>query len=100
MPYTKDELDNLAFYQSLTTGDESKYLEMIEKKTESGVVRDGVLRDTKNTKMILFEKIIPGDGTDGTSHPINHSRSYEDGYFKYEETEDTNKIIDREFTEL
>jgi hypothetical protein len=100
MPYTKDELDNLAFYQSLAAGDESKYLEMIEKRTVSGVVRDGVLRDRKNKNVILFENIIPGEGTDGTSHPINHSRSYEDGYFKYEETEDTNKIIDREFTEF
>ena len=100
MPYTKDELDNLAFYQSLITGDESKYLEMIEKKTESGAVSDGILRDRNTKKIILFEKIIPGEGTDGTSHPINHSRSYEDGYFKYEETEDTNKIINREFTEF
>jgi hypothetical protein len=24
MPYTKDELDNLVFYQGLITGDESK----------------------------------------------------------------------------
>ena len=100
MPYTKEELDNLAFYQSLTTGDESKYLKMIENRTESGIVRDGVLRDRKNKKIILFEKIIPGGGTDGTSHFPNHSRSYEDGYFKYEETEDTNKIINREFTEF
>ena len=33
MPYTKDELDYLAFYQSLTTGDEYGSFEMIEKKT-------------------------------------------------------------------
>ena len=32
MPYTKDELDNLAFYQSLTTGDESKYLEALKRR--------------------------------------------------------------------
>ena len=59
MPYSKDELANLPFYQALVTKDESKYLEMIEKKTESGLVRDGVLRDKKNKTIILFEKIIP-----------------------------------------
>ena len=100
MPYTKDELDNLVFYQGLITWDESKYLEMIEKKTGSGIVRDGVLRDKKNKTIILFEKINPGEGTDGTSYSQNHTLSYQDGYFKYEETEETNKIIKREFTEL
>ena len=51
-------------------------------------------------KIILFEKIIPGEGTDGTSNPENHTLPYHDGYFKYEETEDTKKIIKREFTEF
>jgi hypothetical protein len=48
----------------------------------------------------LFENIIPGQGSDGTSYPVNYTISYEDGYFKYEETEETNKIIKREFTEF
>ena len=60
---------------------------------------DGILRD-KSGKIILFEKIIPGEGTDGTSNPENHTLPYHDGYFKYEETEDTKKIIKREFTEF
>ena len=48
----------------------------------------------------LFEKIIPGQGTDGTSHPENHTLSYEDGYWIYEENEELDKIIKREFTEF
>lgn len=99
MPYTKDELDNLPFYQGLITKDEAEYLNMIEKKTAAGTLEDGILRE-KNGKIILFEKIIPGEGTDGTSNPENHTLSYQDGYFKYEETEDTKKIIKREFTEF
>ena len=51
-------------------------------------------------KIILFENIVPGQGTDGTSHVGNHTISYSDGYFEYEENEDLSKVIDREFTEL
>ena len=52
-------------------------------------------------KIILFEKIIPGQGTDGTSHTENHALSLTSGYFDYEDTEEElNKIIKREFTEL
>jgi hypothetical protein len=100
MPYSKDELDNLPFYQGLVTGDESKYLEVIEKRTQSGTVADGILRNPTSNNIVLFEKIIPGQGTDGTSHPENYTLSYQGGYFKYEETEETNKIIKREFTEF
>ena len=99
MPYTKDDLDNLPFYQELITKDESNYLNIIEKRTNEGILDDGILRD-KSGKIILFEKIIPGEGTDGTSNPENHTLPYHDGYFKYEETEDTKKIIKREFTEF
>ena len=31
---------------------------------------------------------------------VNNKILYQDGYFKYEETEETNKIIKREFTEF
>ena len=101
MPYSKDELTNLPFYQALIRQDEAKYLELIDKRTDSGVVRKGVLRDPKSGNIILFEKIIDGQGTDGTSHTENHTLSYEEGYFDYEDTEEElNKIIKREFTEL
>ena len=100
MPYSKDELSNLPFYQEITSQDESRYLEMIGNKTQNGIIDGGVLRDKKSGKIILFENIIPNQGTDGSSFPANNSIRYQDGYFKYEENEETNKIIKREFTEF
>tara|TARA_Y100001963_G_scaffold131691_1_gene189387 strand:+ start:364 stop:684 length:321 start_codon:yes stop_codon:yes gene_type:complete len=106
MPYTKDELNDpkskaYTFYSSLKTKDESKYLELVDKMTTSGDTTDGVLRNKKGGKIILFEKIIPGEGSDGTSHTSNHTIAIpQHGYFKYEETPEINKIIDREITEL
>ena len=101
MPYSTDELDNLPFYQALVRQDEARYLELIDKRTDSGTIRRGVLRDPKSGNIILFEKIIDGQGTDGTSHTENHTLSYEEGYFDYEDTEEElNKIIKREFTEF
>jgi len=101
MPYSTDELDNLPFYQALIRKDEAKYLELIDKRTDSGTVSNGVLRDPNSKNIILFEKIIDGQGTDGTSHTENHALSLTSGYFDYEDTEEElNKIIKREFTEL
>tara|TARA_R100000008_G_scaffold60086_1_gene37679 strand:- start:1839 stop:2141 length:303 start_codon:yes stop_codon:yes gene_type:complete len=100
MPYSKDELENLPFYQSLANQDEAKYLEQIQKTTDSGDLTDGILRDKQSKNIILFEKIIPGQGTDGTSHTENHTISYQGGYWIYEENEELNKIIKREFTEF
>jgi len=100
MPYSKDELANLPFYQGLITGDESKYFQMIQERTESGTVDDGILRDKSSGNIILFESIVPGQGSSGISYSANSTITYQGGYFKYEETEETNKIIDREFTEL
>ena len=101
MPYSTDELTNLPFYQDLIRQDEAKYLELIDKRTDSGTVSNGVLRDPNSGNIILFEKIIDGQGTDGTSHTENHTLSYEEGYFDYEDTEEElNKIIKREFTEF
>ena len=99
MPYTVDELDNLEFYQEIIRKDESKYLKTIQKRTESGNTSDGILRESSG-KIVLFENIVPGQGTDGTSHVGNHTISYSHGYFEYEENEDLSKVIDREFTEL
>ena len=99
MPYTVEELDNLEFYQDIIRRDESEYLEIIEKRTTSGNTNDGILRESSG-KIVLFENIVPGQGTDGTSHVGNHTISYSHGYFEYEENEDLSKVIDREFTEL
>ena len=100
MPYSKDELTNLPFYQGLANQDESKYLKIIQERTEGGDLSDGILRDPQSKKIILFEKIIPGQGTDGTSHPFNYLLSWTRGWFIYEENEELNNIIDREFTEF
>jgi hypothetical protein len=99
MPYSTEELKTLEFYQELARKDESKYQDTIKNKTKSGQIDGTILRD-KSGNIILFEKIIPGQGTDGTSHPENHTLSYEDGYWIYEENEELDKIIKREFTEF
>jgi hypothetical protein len=102
MPYTEIALQNLEFYQDMIREDEVKYLKHIQEKTESGNVDDGILRDNNGT-IILFENIISGEGTDGTSYTVGglHTLIWELGYFMYEDNEEElNKIIDREFTEL
>ena len=101
MPYTVDELDNLGFYQDIARRDEAKYLKLIQKRTASGNTNDGILRGSSG-KIILFENIVPGQGTDGTSYTKGdlHTLTWVRGYFEYEENEDLSKIIDREFTEF
>ena len=103
MPYTKEELENLEFYQELARRDEAKYSNKITNKTEEwiaqGDMSGGILRD-QDGNIILFEKIIPGQGTDGTSYPYNYLLSWIRGWFIYEENEELNNIIDREFTEF
>jgi hypothetical protein len=99
MPYTKDELKDLEFYQDISRRDEQEYVNRITKTIEDGNTSNGILRN-KTGNIILFEKIIPGQGTDGTSHPENYLLSWTRGWFIYEENEELNNIIDREFTEL
>ena len=55
MPYSKDELQDLPFYQEITAQDESRYLEMIGNKTQDGNVDDGILRDKNSGNSIIFE---------------------------------------------
>ena len=102
MPYTKEELVNHQYYQELEREDEVKYVEMIQKKVQSGNISDGTLRDPVSRNILLFERILPGQGTDGTSYTVGdlHTIEYEDGYFDYEEGGELNAIIDREFTEF
>ena len=101
MPYTETALQNLEFYQDMIREDEAKYLKLIQEKIESWD-GGGILRDNSGT-IILFENIISGEGTDGTSYSVGglHTLIWELGYFMYEDDEEElNKIIDREFTEL
>jgi hypothetical protein len=99
MPYTKDELENLEFYQDIARRDEAEYVMRIAKNVDEGDTSSGILRD-QSGNIILFEKITPGQGTDGTSHPYNYLLSWTRGWFIYEENEELNNIIDREFTEF
>jgi len=102
MPYTREELKNHQYYQEIERADEVKYLQMIKTRIESGDTDGGVLRDKNSKNIILFERIITGQGTDGTSYSVGdlHTIEYEDGYFDYEEGEELNNIIDRYFTEF
>mgnify|MGYP001176379518 CR=1 FL=1 len=102
MPYSKEELKNNLFYQELIREDEQKYMRMILHLTDSGDKEEGVLRDINSGNILIFEKIIPGQGTDGTVYSVGdlHTIEYDDGYFDYLESEELNNIIDREFTEF
>ena len=89
------------FYNSLVTKDESKYLEDIQKSIDSQDISSGILRDKNSKTIILFENIIPGEGTDGLSYPQNHTLTVENnGYFDYDKSDSIKKIIKSEFTEL
>ncbi len=100
MPYTKDQLETHEYYQNIARQDEFAYNQMIEQKTKLGDISDGVLRDATTRNILLFDSIIPGQGSDGTIYPHYHTLGYEDGYFDYEEGEKINQILDREFKEL
>jgi len=100
MPYTKDQLETHEYYQNIARQDEFAYNQMIEQKTQSGDTSGGVLRATSGGTILLFDSIVPGKGSDGTIYPHYHTIEYEDGYFDYEEGEEINQILDREFKEL
>jgi|TARA_B100001971_G_C18041574_1_gene457933 hypothetical protein len=100
MPYTKDQLETHEYYQNIARQDEFVYNQMIEEKTRSGDISDGILRDRTTRNILLFDSIISGQGSDGTVYPYYHTLEYEDGYFDYEEGEEINSILDREFKEL
>ena len=100
MPYTTEELKTNDYYQNIARRDEAKYSDLIEERTTSGNTEGGILRDINSGNIILFENIIPGEGTDGTSHKSNYTLTWTRGYFEYEKDETINKILEREFTEF
>ena len=95
MPYTKDELDNLPFYQELITKDESKYLNIIEKRTNEGILDDGILRD-KSGKIILFEDPYQNQLQEDESSKIVYDLKVK----KLKTDDSINQILSREFREL
>ena len=100
MPYTTEELKTNDYYQNIARRDEDKYSDLIDERTASGDTEGGILRDINSGTIILFENIIPGEGTDGTSHKSNYTLTWTRGYFEYEKDETINKILEREFTEF
>jgi len=102
MPYTKEELVNHQYYQEIKREDEVAYLQRIQNRVQSRDIEETTLRDPNSKNILLFERIIPGQGSDGTSYIVGdlHTIEYEDAYFDYEEGGELNAIIDREFTEF
>ena len=99
MPLTKDELQINEFYQDIATRDELEYEEGIKVAQNSGNIDDGILRGPLG-QIFCFEKLIRGQGTDGSSHPEYYLLEYTDEFFVYEENEELSAIIDREFKEF
>ena len=78
------------------------HLKRIQNRVETRDPEETILRDPNSKNILLFERIIPGQGSDGTSYITGdlHTIEYEDGYFDYEEGGELNAIINREFTEF
>ncbi len=102
MPYTQEELKDLAFYQNLINEDEQQYLQrralLQDIANVSGSANDGslVLRNEEGTVMI-FENPYTGELYDSgpdTTLIIDLSTDT----LKNDVT--VSEIIDREFTEL
>lgn len=99
MPLTKDELQINEFYQGIATRDELEYEEAIRVAQNSGNTDGGILRGALG-QVMCFEKIIRGQGTNGESHPEFHLLTYDDLFFVYEENDELDSIIDRDFNEF
>ena len=98
---TKIEVKSASYVQSWYQKELSKIQFSIRKTLEwieSGNISDGILRDYAGT-ILLFEAISFGEGS-GTSYPHNHQLPWTRGWFIYDDTEELNNIIDREFTEF
>ena len=98
MPYTEQELEDLQFYQNFEQRDELGYIELRNKYINNWST--GVLRDESGT-IILFEKLVEGEGSYGDSYEHESQQlSFESKYFVYDQSDEINNIIDREFSEL
>tara|TARA_Y100000310_G_scaffold145449_1_gene144785 strand:+ start:178 stop:474 length:297 start_codon:yes stop_codon:yes gene_type:complete len=98
MPYTEPELVYNQFYQDVINRDEVGYKEFRDKYISKWT--GGPLRDTDST-ILLFEKIVEGEGSYGDSYEHESQKiSSNSTYFIYDESDEINNIIDREFLEL
>jgi len=101
MPYSKEELKELPFYQNLVDGDEQAYLQNREvikmKMAISGSTYDGSLisRDEDNT-ILLFENPYTGKLYEDETTELYVSRVVD----KLKDDDSINQTIDRTFREL
>ncbi len=98
MPYIESELEFNQYYQSIINRDEVGYKEIRDDIISRWT--DGPLRDT-NGIILLFEKIVEGEGSYGDSYENENQKiSANSTYFVYDQSDEINNIIDREFSEL
>ena len=98
MPYTESELEFNQFYQNIIKRDEVGYIEIRDEYISNW--SGGPLRDTDGT-ILLFEKIVVGEGSYGESY-VHNSQTilHNSTYFIYDQEDEINNVIDREFSEL
>ena len=98
MPYIESELTYNQHYQSIIKRDEVGYKEIRDDIISRWT--GGPLRDT-NGIILLFEKIVEGEGSYGDSYEHENQKiSANSTYFVYDQSDEINNIIDREFSEL
>ena len=98
MPYIESELEFNQYYQSIINRDEVGYKEIRDDIISRWT--DGPLRDT-NGIIFLFEKIVAGEGSYGDSYDNENQKILANStYFVYDQSDEINNIIDREFSEL
>ena len=101
MPYSKEELKELPFYQNMVDGDEQAYLqnrELIQRRIAiSGSAYDGNLisRDDDGT-ILLFEDPYTGKLYEDETTELYVPRSVD----QLKDDDSINQIIDRTFREL
>jgi len=101
MPYSKEELKELSFYQNLASADEQEYLVkrevMMNRMEMSGSTYDGSLL-TRNDEGVIqaFENPYTGELYEDASTVLYISRTVE----QLKDTDEINGIIDRELREL
>tara|TARA_B100001113_G_C21119424_1_gene626748 strand:+ start:128 stop:433 length:306 start_codon:yes stop_codon:yes gene_type:complete len=101
MPYSKEELKELPFYQNLVDGDEQAYLETRNKLqleiAISGSAYDGnlITRDENGT-ILLFENPYTGKLYEDETTELFVSRNVD----QLKDDDSINETIDRRFREL
>ena len=100
MPYIESELEFNQYYQNIINRDEVGYKEIRDEYISNWSGGPGPLRDT-NGIILLFEEIVVGEGSYGDSYEHENQKILANStYFVYDQSDEINNIIDREFSEL